>query len=159
MNETHQRLPFPTAIIREFTRIVPVNSPWWSGANKHNRSDSLRTHYCRWEEFSMAEIAGTGQILDFTNDIIATETQQLSILCWAISFCWLKKNRALLLIDQLLCAWINKCSLLQSSHCGMAEMRPVERKRWGASQLLFGKNWSNALGTNVASQRGPWQAK
>lgn len=85
--ETHQRLPFPTAVISDFTRIFPVNSPWQSGVKNHSHTDSLRTHYCRREEFSMAEMAGTGHILDSTDDIIATEAQQMSILCWADSFC------------------------------------------------------------------------
>lgn len=89
---SHQRLPFPTAIISEFTRIVPVNSLWQSGMRAHNYSDSFRTHYSGREEFSMAEIAGMGHFLDSTNDIIATEAQQISILCWAGTSCWHKRN-------------------------------------------------------------------
>lgn len=60
LQSSHQQLPFPTAIISEFTRIVPVNSLRQSGVKAHNHSDSLRTRYSRREEFSMAEIAGMG---------------------------------------------------------------------------------------------------
>lgn len=87
LRNSHQRLPFPTAIISVFTRIVPVNLPWQSGAKKHRHPDSLRTHYCRQEDFSLAEIAGNGYILNSSDGIIATEAQQMSILCWADSFC------------------------------------------------------------------------
>lgn len=149
--KSHQQLPFPTAIIGEFTRIVPVNSPWQSGVKKHNRSDSLRTHYWGQEELSMVEITGTGQILDSTNHIVI-EVQQMSILCWAHRSCWLKETQgfithrpAIVCMDKQM-QFATKLSLWhgRDASSGEGEMGCQPTGRW--QELI-----KNAPGTSLAS--------